>query len=199
MRNGIFVAVTLWLTPVIAVGLTGVGLAHVAAIVMGFVLAAAIGRWASGPLAATLSPALAGRRVLTIAVLLVAAVAIVQIARQSVFMADSTRPAYSLMPGDPWRVEHSCMSAYFEAALESESRVNQDDPDGALIGRSSLCGPQYAAGLLRTGAIHNDGFETLAGEFANGGVSGVTVLDCDLKLAENAAQDAHRLLIGAYE
>jgi hypothetical protein len=51
----------------------------------------------------------------------------------------------------------------------------------------------------RTGTIHNDGFETLAGEFANGGVSGVTVLDCDLKLAENAAQDAHRFLIGAYE
>src|SRR6266702_4372149 len=116
MRNWVFVAVTLWLTPVIAVGLTGVRLTHVAAIMMGFVLAAAIGRWASGPLAATLSPGLAGRRILTIAVLLVAAVAIVQIARQSVFMADSTQPAYSLIPGDPWRVEHSCMSAYFEAA-----------------------------------------------------------------------------------
>lgn len=115
MRTWILVAVTLWLTPVIAVGLTGVGLAHVAAITVGFVLAAAIGRWASGPLAATLSPALAGRRALTIAVLLVAAAAIVQIARQSVFMADSTQPAYSLIPGDPWRVEHSCMSAYFEA------------------------------------------------------------------------------------
>jgi alpha-1,2-mannosyltransferase len=116
MRNGIFVAVTLWLTPVIAVGLTGLGLAHVAAIVMALVLAAAIGRWASSPLTAILSPVLAGRRVLTIGVLLVAAVAIVQIGRQSVFMADSTQPAYSLMPGDPWRVEHSCMSAYFEAA-----------------------------------------------------------------------------------
>jgi hypothetical protein len=116
MRNRVFVAATLWLTPVIAVGLTGVGLAHVAAVVIGFVLAAAIGWWASGRLAATLSPVLAGRRVLTIAVMLVAAVAIVQIARESVFMADSTKPAYSVIPGDPWRVEHSCMSAYFEAA-----------------------------------------------------------------------------------
>ena len=91
------------------------------------------------------------------------------------------------------------MSAYFEAALESESRVNQNDPDGAVIRRSSLPGPQYTAGFLRAGTIHNDRFETLAGELANGGVSGVTMLDCDLKVAENAAQDAHRFLIGAYK
>jgi alpha-1,2-mannosyltransferase len=123
VRNYVFVAAALWLTPVIAVGLTGVGLAHVAAIVIGFVLAAAISAWASGPLAATLSPALAGRRALTIAVMLLAVVAIVQIARESVFMADSTKPAYSLMPGDPWRVEHSCMSAYFEAARFAEANT----------------------------------------------------------------------------
>jgi hypothetical protein len=121
MRNYVFVAVTLWLTPVIAVGLRGVGLSHVAAILIGLALAAAIGQWASGALAATLSSALAGRRTLTIAVMLVAAVAIVQIARQSVFMADSTKPAYSVIPGDPWRVEHSCMSAYVEAARFSEA------------------------------------------------------------------------------
>ena len=92
MRNCVFVAATLWLTPVIAVGLTGVGLAQVAAIVIGFVLAAAIGKWASGPLAATLSPALAGRRALMVVVMLLAAVGIVQIARESVFMADNTKP-----------------------------------------------------------------------------------------------------------
>jgi alpha-1,2-mannosyltransferase len=116
VRNGVFVGATLWLAPVLVVGLLSVGLTQVAAIVIGLALAVAIGRWASGPLAALLSPALAGRRVLTIAVLIVAAVAIVQIARESVFMADSTKPAYSLIPDDPWRVEHSCMSAYFEAA-----------------------------------------------------------------------------------
>jgi len=123
MRNCVFVAATLWLTPVMAVGLTGVGLARVAAIVMGFVLAAAIARWASGPLAATLLSALAGHRALTLAAVLVAAVAIVQIARESVFMADSTRPAYSAIPGDPWRVAHSCMSAYFEAARFSQTNT----------------------------------------------------------------------------
>ena len=31
-------------------------------------------------------------------------------------MADSSQAAYSVMPDDPWRVEHSCMSAYFEGA-----------------------------------------------------------------------------------
>jgi Glycosyltransferase family 87 len=121
MRSCILVAATLWLTPVLAVGLIGLGLTHVPAIVIGLVLAAAIGRWVSAPLAAMLSPALAGRRALTIAVMLVAAVAIVQIARESVFMADSTKPAYSVVPDDPWRVEHSCMSAYFEAARFTEA------------------------------------------------------------------------------
>jgi len=91
------------------------------------------------------------------------------------------------------------MGAYLEAAFESESGVNQDDPDSAVVRGRSLCGPQYAAGFLWAGTIHNDRFETLAGEFANGGVSRVTMLDCDLKLAENPAQDAHRFLIGAYE
>jgi hypothetical protein len=129
MRTGVFVAATLWLTPVIAVGLIGAGLAPIPAIVIGFALAALIGRWASGPLTATLSSALMGRRALMIAAILVAAVAIVQVARESVYMADSTKPAYSLMPGDPWRVEHSCMSAYFEAARFAEAgTANLYDP-----------------------------------------------------------------------
>jgi alpha-1,2-mannosyltransferase len=146
MRNCVFVAATLWLTPVIAVGLIGVGLAHVAAIVMGFALAAAIGWWASGPVAATLSAALEGRRALAIAVMLVAAVAIVQIARESVFMADSTKPAYSVIPGDPWRVEHSCMSAYFEAARFAEAS-SENVYDAALYQ------PRHI-GLLKVDSYH---------------------------------------------
>ncbi|MEA3179325.1 MAG: alpha,2-mannosyltransferase [Gammaproteobacteria bacterium] len=116
MRDGVFIAATLWLAPVIAVGLIGVGLTPVAAIALGLVAAAAMGWWVSGPLAATLSAGFAGRRALTITAVLMSAVAIAQIARESVYMADSTQPAYSVIPGDPWRVEHSCMSAYFEAA-----------------------------------------------------------------------------------
>jgi alpha-1,2-mannosyltransferase len=146
MRNGVFVAATLWLTPVMAVGLTGAGLSRVPAIVMGLVLAAAIAWWASGPLAATLSPVLAGRRALTIAVMLVAAIAIVQIARESVFMADSTQPGYSLMPGDPWRVEHSCMSAYFEAARFAQASTEN-------LYDSTLYQPRHI-GLLKVDSYH---------------------------------------------
>jgi len=146
MRNGVFVAATLWLTPVMAVGLTGAGLSHVPAIVIGLVLAAAIAWWASGPLTATLSPLLAGRRALTIAVVLVAAVAIVQIARESVFMADSTQPAYSVMPGDPWRVEHSCMSAYFEAARFAQASTEN-------LYDSTLYQPRHI-GLLKVDSYH---------------------------------------------
>ena len=116
MRKCILVAATLWLTPVIAVGLAGLGMAHGFSIGIGFVLAAAVATWASSPLATTLSPVLLGRPALTVVVILVAVAAIFQIARESVFMADSTKAAYSVMPGDPWRVEHSCMSAYVEAA-----------------------------------------------------------------------------------
>jgi alpha-1,2-mannosyltransferase len=146
MRNGVFVAMTLWLTPVIAVGLTGIGLTRVAAIVVGLVLAAAIGWWAARPIAATLLPALRGRRTLTIAVMLVVAVAIVQIARESVFMADSTRPAYSLMPGDPWRVEHSCMSAYFEATRFAEASTEN-------VYARELYQPRYI-GSLKVDSYH---------------------------------------------
>ena len=53
MRVGVFVAVTLWLTPVLAVGLTGLGLTHVAAITIGFAAAAVIGWWTSRPLKLT--------------------------------------------------------------------------------------------------------------------------------------------------
>ncbi len=91
------------------------------------------------------------------------------------------------------------MSTYLEAAFESKSRVNQDDRDGTIVRGSSFCCPQYAAGLRRAGTIHNDGFETLPGEFANGSVSGITMFYGDLKVAEDAAQDAHRLIIGTYK
>jgi hypothetical protein len=48
------------------------------------------------------------------------------------------------------------------------------------------------------GTIHDDGFEALASEFANGGLGGVAVFDSDLKIAQDTTQDAHRLLIGTH-
>src|SRR3954463_5635563 len=116
MRIGVRIVVALWLAPVITVGVIGLGMSPVAAFVIACLLAVVSAWWASGPLARTLAPLLAGRHALTAVAIIVAAVAIGLIARESVYMADSTKPAYSLIPSDPWRVEHSCMSAFFEAA-----------------------------------------------------------------------------------
>jgi alpha-1,2-mannosyltransferase len=116
MRIGVFIVAALWLTPVIAVGGVGLGMAPMTAVLCGAVIAGVLAWITSKPLARTLAVALVGRPVLTAAAILVAAVAITLIARESVFMADSTQPRYSLIPGDPWRVGHSCMSGYFEAA-----------------------------------------------------------------------------------
>lgn len=146
MREPVFVASTLWLTPVITVGMIGAGLTHVPALVIGFVLAAALAKYASGPIAATLSSALSGRRALTIATVLVAAAAIVEIARESVYMADSTKPAYSVVPGDPWRVEHSCMSAYFEAARFAQASTEN-------VYDVALYQPRHI-GLLKVDSYH---------------------------------------------
>lgn len=121
MRVGVFIGAALWLTPVITVGVIGLGMPPVAAFVIGFLLAVGIAWWASAPLARTLATALAGRHILTAMTIIMVAAAIVLIARLSVYMADSTQPAYSMVPGDPWRVEHSCMSAYFEAARFAQS------------------------------------------------------------------------------
>lgn len=116
MRIGVFIAAALWLTPVVTVGVIGLGMSPIAAVVIASLLAVAVAWWASGFLATMLAAALAGRYVLTAVATIMAVVAIVLVARESVYMADSTQPAYSVIPGDPWRVEHSCMSAYFEAA-----------------------------------------------------------------------------------
>jgi glycosyl transferase family 87 len=114
MRPGVFVAVTLWLTPVMAVGLHAFGVPNLPGLVVGLMLAAAVGWGVSRPLASALEPA-SGARVLVVATALFAAVAIVQIARVSVFMADPARVDYSYNPADRWRTAHCCLTAYAEA------------------------------------------------------------------------------------
>jgi alpha-1,2-mannosyltransferase len=129
MRVGVFIGAALWLAPVITVGVMGLGMPPITAFLIASVLAVAIAWLVSKPLATTLAAALEGRTILTVVAVIVAAVAIVIVARESVFMADSTQPAYSLIPGDPWRLEHSCMSAYFEAARFAQSGTeNLYDP-----------------------------------------------------------------------
>jgi alpha-1,2-mannosyltransferase len=120
MRIGVFIGTALWLAPVITVGVIGLGLPPIGAFLVASALAIALAWWVSKPLTTTLATALAGNSRLMAVALIMAAVAVILIARQSVYMADSTQPAYSLIPDDPWRVEHSCMSGYFEAARFSQ-------------------------------------------------------------------------------
>jgi alpha-1,2-mannosyltransferase len=116
MRVSVFIFAALWLAPVLTVGVIGLGVTPISAVIIACLLAAAISWPASVPLARTLAVVLVGRTVLVGIAICGAAIAITLIARESVYMADSTQPAYSIIPSDPWRVEHSCMSAYFEAA-----------------------------------------------------------------------------------
>lgn len=40
----------------------------------------------------------------------------VQTSRASLYALDATRPEYSVVPGNPWRIEHCCLTAYVEGA-----------------------------------------------------------------------------------
>jgi hypothetical protein len=55
------------------------------------------------------------------------ALALVQFARVSVFMADSSRTAYALLPFSSWDTRHSCASAYFVAAQAAGEGQNVYD------------------------------------------------------------------------
>ncbi len=59
---------------------------------------------------------------------LLAAAALVQTARASVFMLDDSRAAYSVAPFDDFLTHHSCYSAYYEAARLAVDHPNVYDP-----------------------------------------------------------------------
>lgn len=115
IRQPVFMAATLWLTPVLAVGLYGLGIPTPAALAIALVAAAVVASIVSEPLAVTLRPAESSRAVM-IAVTVVTLVAIVQIARLSVFMGNVNRRDLSMDPSDVWRTQHCCLTAYSEAA-----------------------------------------------------------------------------------
>ena len=88
------------------------------------------------------------------------------------------------------------MGPHFEAALESDRRFHQHDREGSLVDGSGFGCPQHAARFLRIRPIYDDGFETLAGDPADGIVRGGAMLDVNFQVAEDPAQDAHRLFVG---
>jgi hypothetical protein len=107
MRRQIFaLALFLWLTPVLAVGVAGIGLARSPALIVGAVAAAV----AAAVLSRSLERAL------------VDAVSILRFGSVSIFMADVHRAGFSVSPQDPFRSRHSCLSAYAESARLLEER-----------------------------------------------------------------------------
>ena len=124
MRHAVAIAVTLWLAPVLAAGVHAFALSSVPSVLIGVVLAAVVARLTAPSLTETIAPAL---RVPAVAVIVavMAAAAIGQIGRISVYMADPTRMDCSYMANDPFRASHSCMTAYAEAIrLSAEPETN---------------------------------------------------------------------------
>ena len=116
MRRWILSAAFLWLTPVAAVGAGAFGLSVPLSLALGAVLAAFVATFLSRPLARALQSDGALPTWISISLGAVCLIAVLRIAALSVFMADVNRPQFSVEPDDNFRVVHSCMSAYAEAA-----------------------------------------------------------------------------------
>ena len=112
-------AVLLCLGPPLAVALRGAGVSMAWAIVAPIAVAALLVRRVPE------LPLAAGRRrpLLALAWLAVLAAGTVQTARASLYAQDPTRPEYSAVPGNPWRVEHCCFTAYAEGARFASARL----------------------------------------------------------------------------
>jgi len=87
------------------------------------------------------------------------------------------------------------MRPHFESRLESDRGFDQYDREGALVHGSRFSCTQHAPGFLRVRPVYNDGFETLAGDPADGLVPGRAMFDVNFQVAEDPAQDAHRLFV----
>ena len=87
------------------------------------------------------------------------------------------------------------MGPHFETALESDGRFHQHDPESSAVDGRGFGSPQYAAGFFHVRPVDDDGFETLAGDPADGIVRGGAMLDVNFQVAEDPAQDAHRLFV----
>jgi hypothetical protein len=114
----------LWSTPVLTVGASALGARFAIAAVVGLVAAICLAWATADRIARALTPAVGGRPVVAGIALVCALTAIVQFSRQSVFMLDVQRRAYSAAPADPWRVQHNCLTAYVEAARFASKGVD---------------------------------------------------------------------------
>ncbi len=98
------------------VGLRGLRVAPLVAAPMVVALVAAGVVWLARRLPTALDGLARRRPWMSAAWLLLALVAVVQTARLSAFMLDPAQAQHSVFPGDPWYVEHCCLTAYAESA-----------------------------------------------------------------------------------
>ncbi len=141
-------AVALLLGAGLAQGLAGVAAASLSLLVVAL-FAAAFVPWMMSRLPHELDGLAKRRRVTTALVILLGIATITQTARVSTFMGDYTRPEMSLLPDVPFIVNHSCLTAYVEAArLTTNGEKNIYDaenwPDLSHSARSATLAKSYA-------------------------------------------------------
>lgn len=119
-------------------GLRGVGVATVAAVATVVVFGALGTFWLSTRLPSTLDGIRRKQIPLCIAWFLIAIVALAQTARLTAFMVDPAAHQHSLLPDDPWLVQHCCLTAYTEGAR--------------LAAAGELCAGVARCSLPRSGA-----------------------------------------------
>ena len=101
---------------IVVTAAAGCGLPLPLAIGLAVVAAAGAGWWAARqPVVDDMAALPRGVRILGGTA---AMVALVEIVRLAVFMIDPTQVAWSVQPGNAWRVRHSCVSAYWVACQE---------------------------------------------------------------------------------
>lgn len=106
----------------LALGLSGWLLPSIA---VGFLVAGAAG-WSGGSWLA-LDEAAAPRALRVVAAIALL-VALVQLVRLTVFMADPSRTGFSQFPGSAWELKHSCLTAYHIAGAAAGEGRNVFDP-----------------------------------------------------------------------
>ena len=137
--------IALWLTPVFAVGAYVFWPSAVPAVAIGSALGLAVALATARRMTETILPAVRHTAVAAL-VALGAAAAIGQIAWISVYMADPAQGKWSYYPSDPFRVRHSCMTAYVEA-------VRFCDQPGTNIYQKDLYEPRQI-GPLKVDSFH---------------------------------------------
>jgi alpha-1,2-mannosyltransferase len=147
-----------WLAPVLTAGLVGLDLPVVPAAVLAVGIAGAATAWAVWLRRGVdwiLDVFLAGSRIWLVLIVIAAAAACVWNARLTIFMMDASRVSCSYKPLDPFLTNHSCFSAYSEAARFAATAGDVNIYDSRLYAPESTAGPRrLIGGNLRVDVYH---------------------------------------------